>query len=54
MIVKHINPNSFDIFYNQGWDNWARFSLTPSKIVQVAGNPVPKNIFLFLAKRYGK
>jgi len=54
MKVIHINNNLFDIFFNIGWDNWARFSLHNNKLTQIAGVPVPGNIQHFLAKRYVK
>lgn len=54
MLVKHCNPNLFDIFYNQGWENWARFSIVNGKVTQVKGNAVPTNIHAFLTKRYTK
>jgi len=54
MKVIHINNNLFDIFFNIGWDNWARFAIRGNKAVQVAGVEVPSNIQHFLAKRYNK
>ena len=52
MKVMHISANEFDIFYNTGWEYWARFEIHNKKLYQVAGAPVPKNIQLFLEKRY--
>lgn len=54
MIVKHITKNKFDIFYNSGWENWARFEVQENKLNQTKGNPVPTNITTFLTKRYIK
>ena len=54
MLVKHISSNRFDVFYNNGWDNWARFQVENGKPKQTNGFPVPKNIEIFLAKRYSK
>ena len=52
MLVKHITPTIFDIFYNQGWDSWARFSVENNTLIQTKGQTVPKNITTFLTKRY--
>lgn len=53
MKVLHLNQKTFDIFFNQGWENWARFQIDGNKkLQQVAGVEVPKNIKLFLEKRY--
>lgn len=54
MLVKHITPSRFDIFYGSGWDYWARFQLSNNKLHQIKGAPVPKNITMFLTKRYSK
>jgi len=54
MLIKHINKNTFDLFFNNGWDNWARFEVTNNKLQQQAGVQVPANITSFLNKRYCK
>ena len=55
MKVIHINAHTFDIFYNIGWENWARFKITrDKKLIQTNGMAVPKNIQIFLEKRYQK
>jgi len=54
MKVLHINNNLFDIFFNLGWNNWARFEIRNNKLTQLAGVTVPANILHFLAKRYVK
>ena len=54
MLVKYLNTNTFDIFFNDGWENWARFHVEKGKLVQITGVPVPKNIQLFLENRYKK
>jgi len=54
MLVKHINNNTFDIFYDSGWENWARFKHDGKQIVQIAGTSVPKQIHIFLSRKYGK
>ena len=54
MKVLHIHNNLFDIFFNIGWENWARFAIRNGKLLQVSGVEVPKNILLFLNKRYAK
>jgi hypothetical protein len=54
MVVKHITGNLFDIFFGIGWENWGRFQLENNKLTQIKGKEIPKNIFLFLNKRYCK
>jgi hypothetical protein len=54
MLVKHITKNRFDVFYNDGWENWARFEVKGGKTMQIAGVPAPKNIGAYLDKRYSK
>ena len=54
MLVKHITASRFDVFYNDGWENWARFEVKGGKTQQVAGTAAPRNIQLFLDKRYNK
>jgi len=54
MLVKHIAKNEFDVFFNKGWDNWARFQVENKKLTQVKGVEVPSNIISFLEKRYCK
>ena len=52
MKVFHISANKFDVFYNTGWEYWARFEIQDKKLKQVSGTTIPKNIQLFLEKRY--
>lgn len=54
MIVKHIAKNQFDIFFDTGWENWARFTIENKSLKQTAGVSIPKNIQTFLEKRYIK
>jgi len=54
MLIKHINKNTFDLFFNNGWDNWARFEVKGTQLHQVNGVQVPTNITSFLNKRYCK
>lgn len=54
MLVKHLSKNEFDVFWNKGWDNWARFTVENKNLIQVKGVEVPKNIQAFLTNRYCK
>lgn len=54
MNVKHINKTTFDVFFDNGWDNWARFQKNGSGVTQIDGVEVPKPIISFLNKRYSK
>jgi hypothetical protein len=59
MLIKHVNKKVFDLFYNNGWENWARFQISKTndhhrKIEQIAGDPaIPGGIIQFLEKKYG-
>ena len=52
MLVKHLSKNEFDIFWNKGWENCARFEIMNNKLAQVGGVHVPNNIQTFLNNRY--
>ena len=52
MVVKHLSKTEFDVFFNQGWEDWGRFEVKNKKLIQTAGVEVPKNIISFLNKRY--
>jgi len=54
MIVKHINKTTFDVFFDSGWENWARFQVENGTLKQVNGVSTPANIRAFLEKRYKK
>jgi hypothetical protein len=54
MLVKHLSKNTFDVFFNKGWENWARFEVMNNKLAQVGGVHVPNNIQTFLNNRYCK
>ena len=54
MVVKHINAETFDVFFENGWENWARFTVDQNKLHQIGGTQVPININKFLTKRYCK
>lgn len=52
MLIKFIDHNTFDVFYNKGWNNWGRFKLEGKALTQTHGFPVPANIQNYLAKKY--
>ena len=54
MLVKHISKNEFDVFFNSGWENWARFEVRDKQLLQTKGVQEPSNIQSFLNKRYLK
>ena len=39
MLVKHLSKNTFDVFFNKGWENWARFEVQGKQLSQVGGVP---------------
>lgn len=54
MLVKHLSKTEFDVFFNSGWENWARFEVQGKTLTQTKGEKVPSNIQAFLNKRYCK
>lgn len=53
MLIKNINKNTFDLFFNNGWENWARFSVVDNKLQQISGVNVPASIIGYLKKKHG-
>lgn len=53
MLIKNINKNKFDLFFNNGWENWARFEISNNKLHQIAGVAVPFSIINYLKKKNG-
>lgn len=53
MLIKNVNKNTFDLFFNEGWENWARFQVNNHKVTQIAGVHVPVNIIKYLEKKHG-
>ena len=35
MLIKKVNKNTFDIFFNDGWDNWGRFSTEQNELTKI-------------------
>lgn len=52
MLIKNINKNTFDLFFNNGWENWARFSVASGKLQQTCGVNVPASIIGYLKKKH--
>lgn len=59
MLIKHVNKKVFDLFFNSGWENWARFEIIKTdqhkrQLKQIAGeHTVPPGIRQYLDKKYG-
>jgi uncharacterized membrane protein len=58
MLIKHVTKKTFDVFFNNGWENWARFEIVKNekhqrKLKQVAGEQIPTGIAQFLERKYG-
>ena len=46
MIIKSLNQTTFDVFWNKGWDSWARFKRQAEGGLQlVGGKTMPAKLF---------
>ena len=54
MEIKHIEENLFDVFWGNGWTNWARIKNNNGFLKQLTGLEIPKPIFSQLIQSYGK
>lgn len=55
MKIIHVNRNTFDVFLNEGWDNWSRFKIKFGKVnelFQIKGPRVPKAVLVELTQKY--
>ena len=47
MLIKRLSPTTFDVFWNKGWEYWARFHReADSSLKHVAGRTIPTKLFL--------
>jgi len=58
MLIKHITKKVFDVFFNTGWEHWARFELVKNdkyerKLVQIKGDPAPHGVVTYVNRIYG-
>jgi hypothetical protein len=46
MVIKKLNAATFDVFWNNGWEYWARFSRqTDGTLKFVSGKQMPTKLF---------
>ena len=46
MLIKRCNPTTFDVFWNNGWDYWARFHREPDgSLKHINGKQMPTKLF---------
>ena len=46
MLIKRCNSTTFDIFWNTGWESWARFHREPDGALKhVNGKQMPTKLF---------
>ena len=46
MLIKKLNDSTFDVFWNKGWESWARFQRSTSGALQLVGGKVmPSQLF---------
>ena len=52
MIKKQVNGITWDIFWDTGWNNWARIENRKGFIQRVGGEEIPKHIFSILIQEF--
>lgn len=46
MVIKRVNVSTFDVFWNKGWESWARFTRTPEGSLKlIGGKQMPTQLF---------
>ena len=46
MLIKRCNPTTFDVFWNNGWEYWARFHReSDGSLKHLAGKQMPTKLF---------
>ena len=46
MLIKRVNAATFDVFWNNGWDYWARFQRTSEgSLKHTSGKQMPTKLF---------
>jgi hypothetical protein len=46
MLIKRLNPTTFDVFWNNGWEFWARFARQPDGALKHSGGrQMPTQLF---------
>lgn len=45
MIIKQLRPRTFDVFWEKGWANWARFQQTDTGLKHLSGKTMPPKLF---------
>lgn len=52
MRVIRLDAKEFDVFWGNGWYNWARFSCDGKRLTFVKGSKVPVPVFSALKKKF--
>ena len=46
MLIKRLNPTTFDVWWNNGWDYWARFHReSDGALKHINGKQMPTKLF---------
>ena len=46
MVIKRVNPSTFDVFWNNGWEYWARFARQgDGSLKHLSGRQMPTQLF---------
>ena len=45
MIIKPVTKTIFDIFWDTGWESWARFSVQNGFIKRIGGQQMPQKLY---------
>ena len=54
MTLRPINAHLFDVFWEDGWENWARVQNKTGFLKQVNGKDIPKPVFAKLITMHKK
>lgn len=54
MEIKMLDERHFDVFWGQGWTNWARIQNNNGFLKQIKGIEIPKIVFAQLIAKFSK
>ena len=51
MVIKQVTKGVFDLFWDNGWESWARVKRDQGKLSVVAGEKPPKPVLVIAESR---
>ena len=52
MYIKRLDANTLDVFWGNGWYNWARFEVSGKNLKKIGGQHVPSQVVSALKTRF--